>query len=803
MLNVWTLWASLGLSVAAILLSRFYVSRRSVLLVAIAGFLLTVLLSVGYWAADYFTGRGINEAVLYHIKVGMEGAGLGDYIWLIVASVVALAVALALAVAAWHWARRHKRSSGWPAGAAIIGLTLAAVLLHPAVHDLYRLQQHTGAVKDDVALPESYIKPALTPPDEPINVVVLYLESLERTYLNEDEFPGLTPNLSRWEEKSMHFTDVRQVVGTGWTIGGMVASQCGIPLIAPGDGNAMQAMPKFLPLAHCLSDHLSEQGYLLDFLGGADLSFAGKGKFYRTHQFTRVDGRKELIDLLDEPPTSAWGVYDDDLLSLFAQRLNERADRKLPFGLFGLTLDTHHPEGHMPPACDGVEYADGSDPMLNAVHCSDRLVGKFIKTFQQSEAAENTVLLVMSDHLAMRNTAWKRLEKQPRRDLVMLFGPELEPGAIDTPGSTLDITPTLLGAMGYDIDGWGFGRNLLGDAETLVERESDDAEAFLYRQRSALAPLWHFPSMEDGVIIKPQSSKVMIAQQAYSVPALITLDDDHAVTRFIPTRSGRDDLPAYLADLAPDDDFIWIDDCRSVAALFAPQQFKAGEEQEAEEQKATEGLCLAAGSLSQRLTPQRLEGNKLRLTQADIAQRLNDAPAAQDATQQRRQTRLKNFQRSGSWYSREITWSGWHSDAPLTLRSAAFGKGASRVRYREQGLKNADGLQRGVSLVGIAPEHRPVLLGHVDTCTAEPPETGFAEQIKAQTDAYPAFAVLVHDSAFCDDRDTLSATLKGTGLEQWQTLRMRQPYIGVISAAGEAAEITGPVGTVASMVIKP
>jgi len=41
--------------------------------------LLTILFSVSYLAIDYFTDSGVNEAVVYHLKYGLEGAGFFEY----------------------------------------------------------------------------------------------------------------------------------------------------------------------------------------------------------------------------------------------------------------------------------------------------------------------------------------------------------------------------------------------------------------------------------------------------------------------------------------------------------------------------------------------------------------------------------------------------------------------------------------------------------------------------------------------------------------------------------------------------
>jgi phosphoglycerol transferase len=196
--------------------------------------------------------------------------------------------------------------------------------------------------------------------------------------------------------------------------------------------------------------------------------------------------------------------------------------------------------------------------MLNAVHCSDRLVGDFIDNFMQSSMADNTVLVVMSDHLAMRNTVWDRLETQNRRDLLMMFTPHLTPGVIDKPGSKLDVSPTLLAVMGYDIDGWGFGRNLLKEEPTLVESH-DNINDYLNRQRGALSALWSFPQIGDGLRINASTNTVTMQEQDYPVPALLRLDDNMKVANFTPARKQENDLLPYMAELSLEEKFIWID----------------------------------------------------------------------------------------------------------------------------------------------------------------------------------------------------------------------------------------------------
>ena len=133
-------------------------------------------------------------------------------------------------------------------GAAFITL-LMSYGLNPAVTDLYSLYQSSLKRVASKEEPDLFVKVAPVKfADKPRNIVWLYLESLERTYLDESLFPGLMPNLGSLEEESVSFTNVHQIYGTGWTIAGMVASQCGIPLVTPnGNKNSMSGMDQFLP----------------------------------------------------------------------------------------------------------------------------------------------------------------------------------------------------------------------------------------------------------------------------------------------------------------------------------------------------------------------------------------------------------------------------------------------------------------------------------------------------------------------------------------------------------------------------
>lgn len=69
-----------------------------------------------------------------------------------------------------------------------------------------------------------------------------------------------------------------QLPGTDYTIAGMVASQCGIPLFAPFEGNASASVSSFFPQNICLGDILKNPVTRIT-LCRANLRFAGKDVF--------------------------------------------------------------------------------------------------------------------------------------------------------------------------------------------------------------------------------------------------------------------------------------------------------------------------------------------------------------------------------------------------------------------------------------------------------------------------------------------------------------------------------------------
>src|SRR5690606_32844193 len=161
---------------------------------------------------------------------------------------------------------------------------------------------------------------------------------------------------------------------------------------------------------------------------------------------------------------SNWGVHDDVLLERAFERFMELSRSGQPFMLTTLTMDTHHPPGHLPVACKNMRYSSplGDIGLLKALKCSDRLISQLVDRIRSSAFADNTLVIVASDHLAMPNHLSDVLEKQRRENLLLFLGKDIAPRQLLTGASTtLDSGATLLQLMDPEIDAIGFGRSLI------------------------------------------------------------------------------------------------------------------------------------------------------------------------------------------------------------------------------------------------------------------------------------------------------------------------------------------------------
>jgi len=457
--DLWFLRAALFFGLSLLLVWRLCVHIQNSWVRGIVAVLLVEALAI-YAAARlvsfYYQGESFNEEFFFHFSpetIGFAFGAFPGFVTLFFIYVGVMGVCAWLSVYAMQGRAFDNRTVLILPGLALV-LAMDPDLFRLANFSMQDANLNRGLQLSTIDFEATDLnRNAIYRMSEDIvagkNVVMIYLEGMERLYSDEAVYPDLTPFMNSLKGNALQFENIHQTRGTTFTVAGILSSQCGTPLLFPsGPGGNDVLKNGFLQEGFCFGDILSAAGYRNVFMGGASTRFAGKGTFLSAHGYEEVLGLEELKPLMDEPDyLNNWGLYDDTLLELAKDQFDElAANPDQPFNLTVLTVDTHPPDGTVSKSCTPYPAIDNN--IFHAVHCTDQLVEKFITYLKQSPAWDNTVVLMMSDHLHMRNTG---MDYYPEDYDRRLFVNVLNAGVTDvveTPGTHMDVAPTLLQLMG-------------------------------------------------------------------------------------------------------------------------------------------------------------------------------------------------------------------------------------------------------------------------------------------------------------------------------------------------------------------
>lgn len=281
------------------------------------------------------------------------------------------------------------------------------------------------------------------------NIIVLYVESLERSYSNHALFHDNL--LQALDTKNIPYQDLPrlvQVSGTGWSMAGIVASQCGIPLVirlGQLQNTIGRMSSDFLPGATCLSDIFSLQHYKTVFLKNASLAFSEMDVFLRTHHTELARGFEYWQSKGYRKTNNGWGIDDDTLFLEAKKMLSSALHKRQPLYLFMLTVNTHGSNGTVDSYC----RQNGVHDFRGIVRCAAEETRDFLEFVFRHDP--NAIVLVTGDHLAMKNPVSPLLESQQKRYVfTRIYGRNLP--KIQTQHSThFDIFPLILHASGFTI----------------------------------------------------------------------------------------------------------------------------------------------------------------------------------------------------------------------------------------------------------------------------------------------------------------------------------------------------------------
>ncbi len=446
-------------------LSSLFPSRRWRFLFVLALLVFYNLFEWSRFSSYFMQASSFNERFFFHFNPETLYVACRVHVVSFLCAVLSL---ILLPFLSW-------RLSEVPCAPAWLSPLFLAVclLLRPAFFEffqgIYRLSSQSLSCKELRGVAADYSPPRLVGAAGK-NILVVYLESLELVYTLDEVFPGLTPNLNRLKREGLFFDNVVQVPGTGWTMAALVSTQCGTPLLDTqlihpfGNSRRFEC---FLSRARCVGDLLRDAGYRVVFLTGSYGEFSGMSAFLRAHGFEVLD-YDALSSRFSDGELWEWGIHDHGLFEE-AYRVFERlAASGRPFALFVSTIDTHSPYGSPSPSCPA--YKNSANSMLQAVHCTDHLLGRFLERIRAHPAYRDTVIAVLNDHLAMRNVAQPLYPRGFKRRGMWIFLNTPFNGTVERPVVPMDFAPTLLYLAGLKVEGdFPFGENALSPGHRLLD----------------------------------------------------------------------------------------------------------------------------------------------------------------------------------------------------------------------------------------------------------------------------------------------------------------------------------------------
>lgn len=520
--------------------------RRGLWAIGITGFWLfvavgSILIGAALWVRRTFGVISVDQ-LLSNINGGGEGAGGDALIAGAVVSIVVIPVAISLALlVVVETARRSLRAREWFStlrtrlfrGAAVVlavALPLSgAALFGETIGASDYVQASIREKALGTTLGDFYVTPKTVPGngnDSSVvkldardsdasetggknNLVLIYLESIEDTFADDTVFEeNMLAPVQQATSGWATIPRLQQYEGGGWTMAGIVSTQCGIPLRTASSnannydlnelGNSGHKVERFLPEAVCLGDVLKEEGYRNVFLGGANASFAGKGQFLSGHGYDEVDDLKVWTREGETETRDDWGLSDRRLFERAKQKVTQLHEAGQPFNLTMLTLDTHE-EPHVYDYCDVTT----EKAMTSITLCSMEQVAGFVGYMEDEGYLDDTTVVLMGDHRKMNvegGSFWDELKDQEHRTI---FNRVWVPGGAKFARDEIDqlsMYPTILELTGVELVDHraGVGVSALVDASdvppgSVLDLDSDEyLDVVKSRSVDFYAKLWDY-----------------------------------------------------------------------------------------------------------------------------------------------------------------------------------------------------------------------------------------------------------------------------------------------------------------------
>ncbi len=387
-----------------------------------------------------------------------------------------------------------------------IGAILCVVaLLASAVYGLFafRIPEYLKTIGETTLLYDTeYVDPStvsITDRDNNAkNLIYIYLESMETTYASLAEGgkqPEINyiPHMTALAKEHVSFSDddklggFKSITGTSWTMGALMGTTSGVPfslaVFGKNSQNSQGQSGSFVNGLTTLGDILEKKGYTQEFLCGSDSTFAGTKTYLTIHGNYRVFDYFTAIEegYIAEDYEVWWGFEDALVFDIAKDEIIKLAAGDQPFNFTMATMDTHSVGGYRCRLC----RKEHDTRTANVVACQDRQLYDFIEWCKQQDFYENTTIVITGDHPRMdKYLIPDGLDAYNRPVYNCIINAATKPLSATTQRTftALDMFPTTLAAMGFEIEGdrLGLGVNLFSSLPTLCEKYGDGPAGYDY-----------------------------------------------------------------------------------------------------------------------------------------------------------------------------------------------------------------------------------------------------------------------------------------------------------------------------------
>lgn len=283
-----------------------------------------------------------------------------------------------------------------------------------------------------------------------LNIVMVTEESFGANYVTglDSESPiPVSPHLARLAQGGLFMTNI--YASGDRTVRGLEATETSFEPI-PGISTARRPESDGM---YSLPGLLRSFGYGSGVLYGGFNGFDNMGAFWAGVGFDHVWDQR---DIRHDAFSTIWGVSDEDLFTEALKRLDENAKPGQPFLLTMMTVSNHRP--FLFP--DHFKADPSFDRRERGAAYADWAFADFIERARSHPWFDDTVFIFVADHgHKMNGAAQVPLDKF--RIPVLFYAPKhIAPRRIDALGAQIDLSPTLLGVLGFSYENPFFGIDL-------------------------------------------------------------------------------------------------------------------------------------------------------------------------------------------------------------------------------------------------------------------------------------------------------------------------------------------------------